>query len=252
MGKELFDPNGERCGGNGGIGSSMMGRGDGWLAKRSIVSNEGCGSGGLAVRGGRSLSKSKKGEIPGEVIIERDGDIKGLDGGVVRRFSRFHLQNEAAFDKEGNWLSIANSGSDVRFLYVFYGNRERGSYLGRWHLYCQKDGSNQTPPVSAAGGGTAAGEMSSSGGWWRSSMVGMMEMSRRWWRLLRWEMAWSGGWCGNSGDDGGYKVVVRLWWGYGGGAARGGEWGSGSSRSGDGEYFWVCRKRSPKKFFGGG
>ncbi|GKG21684.1 hypothetical protein Tco_0384279, partial [Tanacetum coccineum] len=56
-------PKGGRCGGNGGKGGSMGGRGDGWLAKRSIVSNKGCGSGRLAVHGGRSSSKSKKGFV---------------------------------------------------------------------------------------------------------------------------------------------------------------------------------------------
>ncbi|GJY16528.1 hypothetical protein Tco_0386950 [Tanacetum coccineum] len=50
MGKTSFDPNGGRCCGNGGRGGSIAGRGGGWLAKRSIVSNEGCGSGGLAVK----------------------------------------------------------------------------------------------------------------------------------------------------------------------------------------------------------
>nr|GEV26642.1 ribonuclease H-like domain-containing protein [Tanacetum cinerariifolium] len=53
MGKTLFDPNGERCDGNDGRGGSMAGRGGGWLAKCSIVSNAGCG--GLAVRGGDDL-----------------------------------------------------------------------------------------------------------------------------------------------------------------------------------------------------
>ncbi|GJR96008.1 hypothetical protein Tco_0268182 [Tanacetum coccineum] len=48
IGKALFDPNGGRCGGNGTRGGSMIGKGSGWLAKRSIVSNEGCCSGGLA------------------------------------------------------------------------------------------------------------------------------------------------------------------------------------------------------------
>ncbi|GKG06928.1 hypothetical protein Tco_0329897 [Tanacetum coccineum] len=45
----MFDPKGGRCGRNGGRGGSMVGRGDGWLAKRLIVSNEGCGGGGLAI-----------------------------------------------------------------------------------------------------------------------------------------------------------------------------------------------------------
>nr|GEU38887.1 hypothetical protein [Tanacetum cinerariifolium] len=76
VGKALFEFNGERCGGNGRRDGSMTGRGSDWLAKHSIVSNEGCG--GWAVRGGRSSSESKN------------------------------------------------------------GNGERGSYLGRWHLYCHK------------------------------------------------------------------------------------------------------------------
>nr|GEX38541.1 hypothetical protein [Tanacetum cinerariifolium] len=37
-----------------------------------------------------------------------------------------------------------------------------------------------------------------------------------------------------------------------GGAARGREWCMGSDRSGDGEHFWVRRKRSPEKFSSGG
>ncbi|GKG44864.1 hypothetical protein Tco_0486302, partial [Tanacetum coccineum] len=53
------------------------GRGGGWLAKHSIVSNEGCGGGGLAVCGGRSLR---------EFCLEgcdftREGEVNG--GGVV-------------------------------------------------------------------------------------------------------------------------------------------------------------------------
>ncbi|GJV25441.1 hypothetical protein Tco_1378136 [Tanacetum coccineum] len=39
-------------GGKGGRGGSMTGRGGGWLAKRLMVLNEGCGGGGLVVRGG--------------------------------------------------------------------------------------------------------------------------------------------------------------------------------------------------------
>nr|GEW46441.1 ankyrin repeat-containing protein [Tanacetum cinerariifolium] len=46
--KWIVDPNGERCGGKGGRGGSMAGSGGGWFAKCSIVSNEGCGGGGLA------------------------------------------------------------------------------------------------------------------------------------------------------------------------------------------------------------
>nr|GFA88949.1 hypothetical protein [Tanacetum cinerariifolium] len=47
-----------------------------------------------------------------------------------------------------------------------------------------------------------------------------------------------------SGGDGEEMKMVR--------AARDGEWGEGTSRSGDGDRFWVRRKRSPKKFSGGG
>ncbi|GJY31077.1 hypothetical protein Tco_0414572 [Tanacetum coccineum] len=83
MGKTSFDPNGGRCCGNGGRGGSIAGRGGGWLAKRSIVSNEGCGSGGLAVRGGKSSSESKNGEIPGDVLGESGGDAMWVDGGAV-------------------------------------------------------------------------------------------------------------------------------------------------------------------------
>nr|GFA57741.1 hypothetical protein [Tanacetum cinerariifolium] len=51
-------------------------------------------------------------------------------------------------------------------------------------------------------------------------------------------------------------MVVTVAFGEGGDmgvmAARDGEWGEGSSRSGGGEYFWVSRKRSSEKFSGGG
>ncbi|GJR29227.1 hypothetical protein Tco_1105459 [Tanacetum coccineum] len=65
--KALFDPNGGRCSGNGGRGGSMTRRGGGWLAKRSIESNDDCG--GLAVHGGRSSSESKN----------RLGDVGGVE-----------------------------------------------------------------------------------------------------------------------------------------------------------------------------
>ncbi|GJU34550.1 hypothetical protein Tco_1182904 [Tanacetum coccineum] len=51
MGKGLLGPKGESCGGKGGRGGSMAGRGSGWLAKCSIVSNDGLGRGGLVVHG---------------------------------------------------------------------------------------------------------------------------------------------------------------------------------------------------------
>nr|GEW16112.1 hypothetical protein [Tanacetum cinerariifolium] len=69
MRKALFEFNGGRCGGNGRRGGSMTRRGSSWLATRSIVSNEGCGSGELAVRGGRSSSESKNGR----------GDVRGVE-----------------------------------------------------------------------------------------------------------------------------------------------------------------------------
>ncbi|GJU04953.1 hypothetical protein Tco_1121383 [Tanacetum coccineum] len=93
MGKELFDPNSEICGDNGGRGSSMVGRGGGWLAKRSIVSNKGCGGGGLAVRGGRSSSESQKGFC-------LEVNFYGLAA---------ENRMEPAFDKEGNRLFVVNN-----------------------------------------------------------------------------------------------------------------------------------------------
>ncbi|GJZ39342.1 hypothetical protein Tco_0585905 [Tanacetum coccineum] len=82
MGKGLLGPNGgsggkfeggfgEHYGGNCGIGGSMSGVGEGKdesirgmgggsLAKRSMVSNDGRGGGGLVVAGGRSSRKLRK------------------------------------------------------------------------------------------------------------------------------------------------------------------------------------------------
>nr|GEW33586.1 hypothetical protein [Tanacetum cinerariifolium] len=45
-----------------------------------------------------------------------------------------------------------------------------------------------------------------------------------------------------SGGDAGWMMMV----------ARKGEWYGGSNRLGDGDRFWVHRKRSPEKFSGGG
>ncbi|GJR20097.1 hypothetical protein Tco_0968624, partial [Tanacetum coccineum] len=53
----MLDPNGGRCGSNGGRGGSMAGRCGGWLAKSSIVSNEGCDVERLAVHRGRIVWK---------------------------------------------------------------------------------------------------------------------------------------------------------------------------------------------------
>ncbi|GKD84917.1 hypothetical protein Tco_1356071, partial [Tanacetum coccineum] len=55
------------CGGNGGRGSSIFGRGGGSLAICSMESKDGLGGGGLVVVGGRSSSMSKRawGEVGG-------------------------------------------------------------------------------------------------------------------------------------------------------------------------------------------
>nr|GEV22659.1 hypothetical protein [Tanacetum cinerariifolium] len=108
MRKGLLDPNGRSCGGKGGRGGSMMGRGDGWLAKRSIISNEGCGGSRLVVHGGKSsredcldgldgvtggevndrrvvlrVFKSLLGEVLDDVMGESGGETMRLDGGTV-------------------------------------------------------------------------------------------------------------------------------------------------------------------------
>ncbi|GJZ79808.1 hypothetical protein Tco_0644645 [Tanacetum coccineum] len=100
MRKGLLGPKGGSCGGKCGRGGSIAGRGGGWLAKRSIVSNDGRGGGGLVVLGGKSSRESKNGcvkgggvdlgvvnsllgEIARDVMGERGGDTIGVDGGVV-------------------------------------------------------------------------------------------------------------------------------------------------------------------------
>nr|GEY99371.1 hypothetical protein [Tanacetum cinerariifolium] len=74
-GNGLLGPHGESYGGKGGRGGSMTGRGDGWLAKRLIVSNEGHGGGGLVVREGKSSSALKNwcGDIGGVEKINSTG-----------------------------------------------------------------------------------------------------------------------------------------------------------------------------------
>ncbi|GJR94655.1 hypothetical protein Tco_0266829 [Tanacetum coccineum] len=113
MGKGLLGPSGgsggliegrlgERCGGNGGRGGSMSGVGEGkvdsiggmgggLLAIRSMVSNDGRGSGGLVVEvgagggevngGGVDLGVSKRLEVAGEMIGESGGIEVGEVGG---------------------------------------------------------------------------------------------------------------------------------------------------------------------------
>ncbi|GJW16020.1 hypothetical protein Tco_0020153 [Tanacetum coccineum] len=102
-GKGLFGPNGGRggkvevgfdnfrgggeearnCGGNGGRGSSIFGRGEGSLAICSIESKDGLGAGGGEVKGGGvvfGVTKSLLGETPGENTEESGGDEFGDDG----------------------------------------------------------------------------------------------------------------------------------------------------------------------------
>ncbi|GKD82328.1 hypothetical protein Tco_1349167 [Tanacetum coccineum] len=120
-GKGLFGPNGRRggkvgfdefggggeevgnCGGNGGRGSSIFGRGGGSLAICSMESKDGLGGGGLVVVGEECLdgyvgagggevkgggvdfgvTKSLLGEIPAESTGESGGEEFGVDGGAV-------------------------------------------------------------------------------------------------------------------------------------------------------------------------
>ncbi|GJW63977.1 putative polyprotein [Tanacetum coccineum] len=85
-GKALLGPNSRSCGGKGGRGGFMAGRGGGWLAKCSIVSNEGRGGGGLVVLGanGEDYLDGCDGAGGGEV------NGGGVDLGVqIRRNGRF-------------------------------------------------------------------------------------------------------------------------------------------------------------------
>ncbi|GJY74635.1 hypothetical protein Tco_0479066 [Tanacetum coccineum] len=109
-GKGIIRPNDGSCGGKGRRSDAMTRRGDGWLAKCLIISNEGYGGGGLVVLGGKSSTneedcldgydgagggevngggvflgvfKSLLGEIPGEVIGEKGGETMGLDGEAI-------------------------------------------------------------------------------------------------------------------------------------------------------------------------
>ncbi|GKC84778.1 hypothetical protein Tco_1140495 [Tanacetum coccineum] len=107
MGKGLLGPSGgsggtlegrfgEHCGGNGGIGGSMFGVGEGKdesmggmgggsLARRSMVSNDGRGGGGLVVAVSRRLSLLLVGDTCGievwEVGVVGGGPDTYSDGG---------------------------------------------------------------------------------------------------------------------------------------------------------------------------
>ncbi|GJV26967.1 hypothetical protein Tco_1383415 [Tanacetum coccineum] len=80
MGRGLLGPNSRSCGGKGGKGGSMAGRGGGWITKRSIESKEGYGSGGLAVLGGKSSSELKNGLL----ASFSGGYVFGFGGGMAR------------------------------------------------------------------------------------------------------------------------------------------------------------------------
>nr|GEX98801.1 hypothetical protein [Tanacetum cinerariifolium] len=88
---EIVDNDLRTGGGNGGRGGSMLGSDGGWLAKRSIESNDGHGGGGLVVREGEvngrgvvlGVFKSLLSEIPEDVMGESGGETMRLDGGVV-------------------------------------------------------------------------------------------------------------------------------------------------------------------------
>nr|GFA30647.1 hypothetical protein [Tanacetum cinerariifolium] len=91
--KGLLGLKGRSCGGKGGRGGSMAGRGGGWLAKHLIVLNDGLGGGGLIVYGGGGEVKGGRvdlgvvnsllGEIPRDVMREKGGDTIRVDGGAV-------------------------------------------------------------------------------------------------------------------------------------------------------------------------
>ncbi|GJV17669.1 hypothetical protein Tco_1362992 [Tanacetum coccineum] len=128
-GKGLLGPNGGSCGGKGGRGGSMMGRGGGWLAKRSIVLNEGCGGGRLAVRGGNSSSESKNRRLRwcrGGEVNDREvvlGVFKSLLGEIpwrcdrrkciVRLVKYLKGMGKGMFGTRGDLLN-----GDVSFLYI--------------------------------------------------------------------------------------------------------------------------------------
>nr|GEV20721.1 hypothetical protein [Tanacetum cinerariifolium] len=122
MRKVLLSPNGGRCGGNGRRGGSMAGRGGSWLANRLIVSNEGCGGGGLVSVGVVMVPVVKKLKVE-ELFWEclRDNLVRFSDGEAGRVLTkqqdrtliRVVLLNALAFFchcSSSSWLML------VRFL----------------------------------------------------------------------------------------------------------------------------------------
>ncbi|GJU20566.1 hypothetical protein Tco_1153908 [Tanacetum coccineum] len=129
----------------------MAGRGDGWLAKRSIVSNEGCGGGGLTVRGGKSSNKPKNGcgDVGGVEKISLTGSklitnvevcLDGCDGGsgrevngggvvlgVLKRWSRDVL-DETIGESGGDTIGL-DGGAVSRILLKEMGERVFGTRM---------------------------------------------------------------------------------------------------------------------------
>ncbi|GJT34868.1 hypothetical protein Tco_0925287 [Tanacetum coccineum] len=83
-----FEENVGSCGGNGGRGDSIVGRGRGSLAKRLMVSKDGLGGGGFVVLGRRSSRESKKECLDGWVGAS-GGEVNG--GGDDFEVSRILL-----------------------------------------------------------------------------------------------------------------------------------------------------------------
>ncbi|GJX95561.1 hypothetical protein Tco_0351359 [Tanacetum coccineum] len=107
MGKGLLRPNNVSCGGNGSRGGSMARRGSGWLAKHSIVSNEGCGGRGLVVLGGSKLIA-----IGEDCLNGYDGAGEGEEKEVEMQLGLMEEPfgsrlEEIGFDREVRWVEVS-------------------------------------------------------------------------------------------------------------------------------------------------
>nr|GEU48974.1 hypothetical protein [Tanacetum cinerariifolium] len=135
----LLGPNGGCRSGKGGRGGSMAGRGGGWLVKHLIVSNEGRG-GGLVVRRGKSSSASKNG----------CSDVGGVEN-ISLTGSKLISNGEDCLhgcDGAGGGERIVCMVMMVSMEEMSIVNRERGSCLGRWHLYYHKGRQEPNPQES--------------------------------------------------------------------------------------------------------
>ncbi|GJY05126.1 hypothetical protein Tco_0371066 [Tanacetum coccineum] len=100
---------------------------------------DGCdGAGGGEVKGGGfnlGVVNSLLGEIPKDVMafgsMRPRPNIRRLNGSILRGLVRIAamLSSEETFSIEMFPFWTLSRGSDVGFLYVWYENRERGSYL---------------------------------------------------------------------------------------------------------------------------